>query len=154
MLKQSMLIFLLGFSLPSAATDKKDIKCLADNIYHEARSESKKAQIATGIITSNRAKVRFFNKRNPICSAVYEKGQFSWTRNRTIIREKDIYKDIVDLSTNIYYNYFIHNHIPHNLSNLRDILYYAEKGYRPIKNGIRIASIDSFYYWKSKKVKV
>lgn len=153
MLKQLILtICLIGASLESAATEKKDIRCLTDNIYHEARSESEKARISVGIITINRAKQKFLKSKNPICSAVYEKGQFTWTRNRTTIKEKEVYKDINQLSKKLYTNYYLSDIIPYNLGKLKNVMFYAERGYQPIKNGIKVAFIDSFVFWKSKKV--
>lgn len=154
MLKQIILtLCLIGVSLESAATEKRDTKCLTDNIYHEARSESINGRISVGIITINRAKQKFYDKPNPICSAVYEKGQFTWTRKRSVIKELDTYDDIKNLSKKLYTNYYLHDIIPYNLAKLKTIIYYAEKGYRPIKNGLRVASIDSFYFWKPKKIK-
>jgi spore germination cell wall hydrolase CwlJ-like protein len=143
---------LLSFlSVSTQAKPKQDINCLAQNIYHEARSESIKTQLSVGIITINRAKTRFHNKKNPICSAVMEKNQFSWTRNkRNNIKEQKIYFSIKELSTRLYKNYFLNNTIPRNLAILKNIYYFAEKGYRPIKNGIRVAKFDSFIFWRAK----
>ena len=66
---------------------QKDIKCLALNIFHEARSESKKGQRAVASVTLNRVASKRYP--NNICEVVYEKrwdrirkryvGQFSWT---------------------------------------------------------------------------
>ena len=64
-----------------------DIKCLALNIFHEARSESKAGQRAVASVTLNRVASKRYP--NNICDVVYEKrwdrirkryvGQFSWT---------------------------------------------------------------------------
>ena len=64
-----------------------DIKCLALNIFHEARSESKKGQRAVASVTLNRVVSKHYP--NTICDVVYEKrwdrirkryvGAFSWT---------------------------------------------------------------------------
>lgn len=66
---------------------QKDIKCLALNIFHEARSESKKGQRAVASVTLNRVASKRYP--NTICKVVYEQrwdrirkryvGQFSWT---------------------------------------------------------------------------
>lgn len=50
--------------------------CLALNIYHEARGESKSGQIAIAMVTMNRAEWA----PAKICQVVYERGQFSWTK--------------------------------------------------------------------------
>ncbi|QTD31478.1 cell wall hydrolase [Pseudomonas fluorescens] len=52
--------------------------CLALNIYHEARGEPTKGQIAVAMVTMNRAE---WKARN-VCEVVYEPNQFSWTRKR------------------------------------------------------------------------
>jgi len=64
-----------------------DIKCLALNIFHEARSESEAGQHAVASVTLNRVASKRYP--NTICDVVYEKrwdrirkryvGQFSWT---------------------------------------------------------------------------
>jgi len=64
-----------------------DMKCLALNIFHEARSESEAGQHAVASVTLNRVASKRYP--NTICDVVYEKrwdkirkryvGQFSWT---------------------------------------------------------------------------
>lgn len=64
-----------------------DIKCLALNIFHEARSESEAGQRAVASVTLNRVASKRYP--NNICDVVYQKswdkirkryvGQFSWT---------------------------------------------------------------------------
>ncbi len=51
------------------------ILCLAMNIYHEARGEPIKGQIAVGTVTMNRANWDV----KEICPVVYAPNQFSWT---------------------------------------------------------------------------
>jgi spore germination cell wall hydrolase CwlJ-like protein len=50
--------------------------CLALNVYHEARSESYKGQLAVAITTLNRAHY----KKDRICQVVFEANQFTWTK--------------------------------------------------------------------------
>lgn len=57
--------------------DKEQHKCLAMNIYHEARSESMEGQIAVAQVTLNR--VAHTEWPSTICEVVYEPKQFSWT---------------------------------------------------------------------------
>ena len=57
--------------------DKEQHKCLAMNIYHEARSESMQGQIAVAQVTLNR--VEHDKWPSTICEVVYEPKQFSWT---------------------------------------------------------------------------
>jgi len=65
----------------------RELRCLALNVYHEARGESKKGQYAVAEVTMNRVASKRFP--NTICEVVHEKrwdqirkryvGAFSWT---------------------------------------------------------------------------
>ena len=69
----------------------KDIDCLAQNIYHEARSEPIKGQIAVAQVTVNRVKASNFKKS--VCSIVFEPNQFSWTAHKHLrVRETKAWK--------------------------------------------------------------
>ena len=59
------------------AISSKDIKCLTDNIYHEARGEPLAGQVAVAKVTINRTKHKSFPKN--LCEVVYQPKQFSWT---------------------------------------------------------------------------
>ncbi len=82
-----IMIPLLSWQLIDYKYQQQQIKCLALNIFHEARSESEKGQRAVASVTLNRVA----SKRYPdtVCDVVYEKrwdrirkryvGAFSWT---------------------------------------------------------------------------
>ena len=55
---------------------ENEIHCMALNIYHEARGSIYKDKIAVAWVTKNRST----NYNKSICSVVYEKNQFSWTK--------------------------------------------------------------------------
>jgi N-acetylmuramoyl-L-alanine amidase len=67
--------------------DSKQIRCLALNIYHEARGEPKAGQYAVAEVTMNRVRSKHYP--DTVCSVVYQKnwdqlrkryvGMFSWT---------------------------------------------------------------------------
>lgn len=57
--------------------NKRDVECLARNIYFEAGVEDMAGKIAVGNITINRVKTGQWGKN--ICSVVYANKQFSWT---------------------------------------------------------------------------
>lgn len=59
----------------------QDIECLAKNIYHEARGEGLRGQIAVAQVTLNRVASGKF--QSSICKAVYANKQFSWTISGT-----------------------------------------------------------------------
>lgn len=58
--------------------DTKELKCLVDNIYHEARSEPFEGQVAVARVVLNRVGVW----ASTVCEVVYQRHQFSWTSNR------------------------------------------------------------------------
>lgn len=51
--------------------------CMALNIYHEARSEPVKGQIAVAQVTLNRVNHKHYP--NSVCEVVTQRKQFSWT---------------------------------------------------------------------------
>lgn len=55
----------------------KQINCLAEAIYHEARGEPILGQVAVGMVVLNRTQTREFS--GTICDVVYAKNQFTWT---------------------------------------------------------------------------
>lgn len=68
------------------------VDCMAMNIYHEARGESKLGQIAVAHVTLNRVKSKLYP--NTICKVVYQHGQFSWTQDN--ISDKPKHKKLYD----------------------------------------------------------
>jgi spore germination cell wall hydrolase CwlJ-like protein len=77
----------LTYQLVKYKNTQQHIKCLALNIFHEARSESMAGQRAVASVTLNRVASKHYPDN--ICDVVYEKrwdrirkryvGQFSWT---------------------------------------------------------------------------
>ena len=70
-----LLVFLL---LPSVTlSHDNELFCLTQNVYYEARGESRAGKIAVALVTLNRME----DKRYPstICGVVFQKKQFSWT---------------------------------------------------------------------------
>lgn len=75
--------------------DKREIECLARNVYFESRGEPLKGQLAVIYTTLNRSKSGKFP--NDLCKVVYQPAQFSWTRQKNKqIKEKEVYNDIKD----------------------------------------------------------
>jgi spore germination cell wall hydrolase CwlJ-like protein len=60
--------------------NQSELKCLADNIYYEARGESKVGMLLVAKTTINRSEDPDFP--NDICKVVYQKDQFSWTSTK------------------------------------------------------------------------
>lgn len=55
------------------------LHCLALNVYHEARGEPTAGKFAVAAVTMNRVKSAKFP--NDVCSVVWQRGQFSWTKD-------------------------------------------------------------------------
>ena len=94
--------------------DKKEVDCLAENIYFESAGEPLKGQKAVGFVTMNRLKSNLFGKS--VCGIVRQKinttCQFSWWCNAKLRYtalnkryDKEKYLKIQDLATNIYLNH-------------------------------------------------
>ena len=56
--------------------DQRQLVCVAENVYHEARSEPIRGQIAAANVVMNRV----VHKRYPTthCKVIHQKDQFSW----------------------------------------------------------------------------
>jgi N-acetylmuramoyl-L-alanine amidase len=62
--------------------ERRNIECLARNVYFEARGEPVAGQYAVAEVTMNRKAARFFPRS--VCAVVYEKRAFSWTDSATL----------------------------------------------------------------------
>lgn len=78
---------LIGFTANATTYSEKQLNCLAQNIYHEARGEPTSGQLAVAFVTLNRTEDDRFP--DSICDVVYQKGQFSWTKRNPRIRENE-----------------------------------------------------------------
>jgi len=100
---------------------KKEIDCLADNIFFEAASESESGQKAVAFVTLNRVNSRIYP--NTVCGVVKQKNkvaektvcQFSWyceegpkrlsyTKDLTP-QQKKVYNEIYELAAYVYVNH-------------------------------------------------
>ena len=92
MIKVSILILLLVFTSSTNAGkfNEKEIKCLSQNAYHEARSDGVKGMQAVTWVVLNRTKHPSYPSTP--CSVIAQPKQFSWYSNKPIqIKEKDAY---------------------------------------------------------------
>lgn len=103
MTKQLLLSLLLITSYPANANmrtievPESEIKCFADNLYHESRGEPLKGIVLVGETVINRMEDRRWP--STACGVIYQRKQFSWTANNsaTIYNERE-YKLLYDLS--------------------------------------------------------
>ena len=85
--------------------EKREVECLAKNMYHEARGESYQGMVAVAFVTLNRTVSEVFPSK--VCDVVYQKNQrgcqFSWVCARTIPRhDLHLYDKIRAIAANIY----------------------------------------------------
>lgn len=74
-----------------------ELDCLAKNIYHEARGEPLKGQIAVAQVTINR--VRSGKFQDTVCGTVFAYKQFSWTLDKSKkIKDMKAWKISVDVA--------------------------------------------------------
>jgi spore germination cell wall hydrolase CwlJ-like protein len=75
--------------------NRKDIACLANNVYFEAANEPMLGKIAVAQVTINRVKNGHWG--DTICDVVHAKDQFSWTNRdkHKIERTSEQYRDSV-----------------------------------------------------------
>ena len=70
----------------------KQVECLSVMAYHEAKGESKQGILAVMHTTLNR--VRDSRFPNSVCSVVYQKGQYSWSKHNPKIRDYETFNKI------------------------------------------------------------
>lgn len=89
--------------------DKREIDCLARNMYFEAGHEPRDGIIAVGMVTMNRLKSKYFPRT--ICEIVYQKTgkiyQFSWVpiRNDSTKIDHVVYNRVLEKAIAIYFNH-------------------------------------------------
>jgi len=100
---------------------EKQIECLADNIYHEAKGEPFTGKVAVAFVTLNRTMSSIFP--DTVCSVVKQKNergcQFSWycqsNKKRHAYRplltkeRESLYNESRKVAEYVFYN---HRHIP------------------------------------------
>jgi spore germination cell wall hydrolase CwlJ-like protein len=94
-----------------SAKEKKEVDCLADNIYYEAGYEPKEGRIAVAAVTLNRVKSQQFN--DTVCGVVKQKirntCQFTWLCDGSANRKpnENKYNEAVELALYVYFNHGI-----------------------------------------------
>lgn len=127
--------------------EEKELRCLAENIYHEAGNQSQTGKIGVAFVTLNRA-------RNPlypsdVCKVVYERYnevcQFSWVCEAKVISDSRGFKEAKRIAKLVYARYnemvdptegalFFHAHYvspPWNRQHIRTVRIDDHIFYRP-----------------------
>lgn len=77
-----------------------DIRCLAVNVYHEARGEPGIGRIAVAEVTMNRvASPRF---PDSVCRVVHQEAAFSWTMSDVPVPEGRAWPQILETAASVY----------------------------------------------------
>jgi len=100
---------MLSWAASADADDGREISCLALTIYHEARGESERGQLAVGHVVMNRTRSALFPAS--VCDVVRQGGQqrahcqFSWWCDGRSDRPKDeaALRESLWLAEEIYY---------------------------------------------------
>lgn len=119
---------LLQASNTRDVSPSKELHCLAQNIYFEARGESAEGQLAVALVSMNRVDSPRFP--NSVCAVVWQPRQFSWTHDGKSDRpkEKMAWRQAMDLARFVYNNY--HN-LPRQRRMIFDITHGALHYYAP-----------------------
>ncbi len=136
----------------SVTTMKKELDCMAINIYREAGYEPLEGRIAVAQVTMNRASHPDFP--NTICGVVYQKSvvmqrvvcQFSWYcdsvhMNRPI--NPVVYQESYEVAKKVYLEKF-------RLDSLKDALYYHANYVQPRWKLEKITQIGNHIFYKQK----
>lgn len=67
--------------VPFIPVEERQIECLATNIYHEARNESRAGRLAVGMVVMNRVESSRFP--NTVCEVIYDGRISKWHRENT-----------------------------------------------------------------------
>lgn len=136
----------------SIAQMKKDLECLALNIYREGGYEPIEGRIAIAQVTLNRvASDKFPNK---VCEVVYQKSQvvskticqFSWycdVSHRTRPINQKVYNEAYEVAKKVYLEGF-------RLDSLNDALYYHADYVNPRWKLERISKIGTHIFYRPK----
>lgn len=81
---------------------KKEIRCLALNIYFEGRGEPYKGRLAIANVTINR--LQYEDYPRTICQVVYQPGQFTWTANNPKVKNPFSWYQSMRLAKTVYGN--------------------------------------------------
>ena len=98
----TLLFFVFCSTLFANVKDKeqKEITCLSQAIYYEARGESFEGKIAVGNVVLNRYASGNYAS---VCAVIHKKGQFIWAANPQLISEKKSWIKCVELAEHLYY---------------------------------------------------
>lgn len=79
---------------------RKQLDCLAKNVYYEAGNQRRIGKEAVAIVTMNRVDSGLYP--NNVCSVVYQRYQFSWTTKKHLAKiPLEAYNDAYDVAVDV-----------------------------------------------------
>lgn len=78
-MKKLLLTLILALSSLNLSALDKEFDCLTKSVYYEARAEPHSGKLAVALVVLNRVDDKRYPKS--VCGVVYQKNQFSWTKN-------------------------------------------------------------------------
>jgi spore germination cell wall hydrolase CwlJ-like protein len=171
--KSKIILFVLSFavmlySFPSLSQEitkviveqqvsedfNKQLKCLTDNVYFEAATESYEGKLAVAQVTINRAN----NPKFPstVCEVVYQRTyvnkllvcQFSWTcMKNMLVRDKYSYEESEMVARKALTEPDVHDTIART-----NALYYHNTQVDPKWNLQRVTQIGHHIFYKAKSI--
>lgn len=135
---------------------KKNLECLAMNVYKEAGSDSYESKVAVAQVTMNRVEHPSFPKE--VCGVVHQKTaysskvvcQFSWYCNSSSKAkpvDKEQYKESYDVARKVLLDGV-------RINALSDALYYHANYVHPRWPHVRIAKVGKHIFYKNRTRKV
>lgn len=143
---------MLNYDSGKVSQVRKDLDCLALNIYREGGYEPVEGRIAIAQVTLNRVAHPSFPK--DVCGVVYQKNvvmdrivcQFSWycdANHRTRKVNEEAYQESYEVAKKVYLEGF-------RLDGLKDALYYHADYVNPRWKLERITKIGNHIFYKPK----
>lgn len=132
----------------------KQLKCLAENVYFEAGSETYEGKLAVAQVTINRANNPKFGAT--ICEVVYQRAyvnkllvcQFSWTcMKNMLVRDKYAYEESEMVARKALTEPNVHDTISRT-----NAMYYHNTQVSPGWNLTRVGQIGHHIFYKEKNI--
>ena len=148
----TLLVFITGVTITTASAMANNvdgnIQCMAHNIYFETLGSDIDAKRAVAQTTMNRVNHSRFP--NTVCSVVYQKGQYSWTRIRgRSIRNHKEYRTALDIAREA-----VSGKVVHAEAHRKNALFFHARRINPGWNNLSRVMVDTqhvFYTYRRKR---
>ena len=126
----------------TVVVNERELKCLAEAIYHESRSKHMKRRYAVAHVVLNRVEDKRWAES--VCAVVYQKYQFSWTKDKPKVKDKQAWQKAKEIA----YDLLVEHHlgIRDDSSITNGSLFFKTNSYH--KGTIKVAKIGNHYFSK------